>query len=267
MSDTSFDSARIAQGYKNRPFLHGQALEQFVRKTGKTRFRNGLDIGCGAGLSTRALRTICDRVTGIDVSEEMIRVAGEACKNDPGIRFLVGRGEKIPGAAGNLDIVTAAGAIQWIDREGLLECLKNRMLPGGYLLIYDFSISDRMENCPQYTEWWEGQYLKRFPRPYRDEAVWTEKDVEKYGFAVQYQTPLKLRYEFSLERFVEFMMIQSNVNVRIEEEGMDADEIRSWFADSLEPVFAGENRVGIFRGYSWCFHKGFRCCAAGYPGL
>ena len=51
----SFDSARIAEGYKKRPFLHGQVIEQFTERIGQNRFHRGIDIGCGAGLSTKAL--------------------------------------------------------------------------------------------------------------------------------------------------------------------------------------------------------------------
>ncbi|MDE6687335.1 MAG: class I SAM-dependent methyltransferase, partial [Lachnospiraceae bacterium] len=40
-------------------------------------FHNGLDVGCGAGLSTRALKLICDSVTGTDISAEMIQTCKE----------------------------------------------------------------------------------------------------------------------------------------------------------------------------------------------
>lgn len=67
-----FDSKRIALGYAKRPWLHKGVIEQVKRdcrfEPGHT-FKNGLDVGCGAGLSTKALRLICDRVTGTDVAE------------------------------------------------------------------------------------------------------------------------------------------------------------------------------------------------------
>lgn len=35
-------------------------------------FSHGLDVGCGAGLSKKALKQVCKKVTGTDISEEMI---------------------------------------------------------------------------------------------------------------------------------------------------------------------------------------------------
>ena len=51
----------------------------------------------------------------------MISAAREFCKSDPGIRFLVSRAEEISQLFEKIDIVTAAGAIQWIDRETFLK--------------------------------------------------------------------------------------------------------------------------------------------------
>ena len=74
MNQITFDAKRIAEGYLNRPWLHKKVMEQFVKDCKITsNFQNGLDVGCGAGLSTKALRLICDRVTGTDISEQMIQ--------------------------------------------------------------------------------------------------------------------------------------------------------------------------------------------------
>lgn len=97
INTVSFDYRRIAEGYaKDRPFLHGQVMERLTNKL-QRRYQNGLDVGCGAGLSTRALRQVCDRVTGTDISEEMVRAAS-ALYREPEYAF-----------------VQAAGVINWID--------------------------------------------------------------------------------------------------------------------------------------------------------
>ena len=79
MNNKLFNYKRIAEGYKTRPFLHKQVIEQLQRDMNLTHFQNGLDVGCGAGLSTKALKLICDKVTGTDISEEMVSVAREIC--------------------------------------------------------------------------------------------------------------------------------------------------------------------------------------------
>lgn len=74
MTPKDFDFRRIAEGYKNRPFLHKQVIERFQKDITDHIFPNGLDIGCGAGLSSKALKLICRHVTGTDISDEMIAV-------------------------------------------------------------------------------------------------------------------------------------------------------------------------------------------------
>ena len=61
MNNKSFDSKRIALGYAKRPWLHKSVIEQMKIDCDLDedfKFKNGLDVGCGAGLSTKALRLI-----------------------------------------------------------------------------------------------------------------------------------------------------------------------------------------------------------------
>ena len=211
----------------------------------------GLDIGCGAGLSTKALKAICTSVIGTDLSPEMIRVAKEVCAQDNGITYLVSSAENLSLKNTKVDIATAAGAIQWIDRDQFLPNLRQLMKSGGYLLIYDFAISDMMTGIPAFTDWWHGQYLARFPRPYRNESVWQDDDVRPYGFHMIAQIDLNMEHEFDLTSFIDFMMIQSNVNVQIETGKLKEETARGWFQETLSPIFQDQAQHLIFKGYSW----------------
>ena len=95
MENTAFDYKRIAEGYKKRPFLHKQVIERFQKDICGQTFTYGLDIGCGAGLSTKALRMICNQVIGSDISPEMVSVAKEVCQQDTNISFIVSMAENI----------------------------------------------------------------------------------------------------------------------------------------------------------------------------
>lgn len=171
MTSQSFNYQRIAQGYKKRPFLHKQVIERFQQDVTSRPFLNGLDIGCGAGLSSKALKLICRQVTGTDISDEMIAVAKEVCEDAEGYDFLVCPAEELPEFDRKFDIVTAAGVVQWVAKDLFLQELSHVMNTHSYLLIYDFFISDHMKDCPAYTAWWHDAYIKEFPRPFRDESV------------------------------------------------------------------------------------------------
>lgn len=135
------------------------------------------------------------------------------------------------------------------------------MNEGGYLLIYDFCISDRMKDCPAYTTWWHNVYLKEFPKPYRNESVWTGEETKAFGFSMLDQVRYEMAYEFDRDAFIDFMMIQSNVNAKIEGEGRSAAEVAEWFRQSAGPLFQGEQgmqeekRTLFFTGYSWYMQR------------
>jgi len=254
MNNKVFNYKRIADGYKDRPFLHKQVIERLQRDMSISHFHNGLDVGCGAGLSTRALKLICDKVTGTDISEEMILAAREMCP-EKDYTFFVSKAEEIPNPEQLYDIVTAAGVIQWVDENAFLENLKFIVNKEGMVLIYDFWISDKMKDIPEYTDWYQNEYLKRFPKPPRKEMVWTNDMVYSYGFQIEKQTVIQMEYTFNIEAFIKFMMIQSNVSIKIDGEGQNEKEIKAWFEDSLRYVFDSQERVLLFDGYSWLIKK------------
>ena len=259
MDSKDFDFQRIAEGYKRRPFLHKQIIERFHRDVTPRFFPNGLDIGCGAGLSSKALKAICGHVTGTDISKEMITVAREVCTCAETYDFIVSRAEELPAFETKFDIFTAAGVVQWVDRDLFLKKLNNVMSDHSYLLIYDFWISDKMKDCSAYTIWWHDAYLKEFPRPFRNESVWTKEDVAQYGFLMKDQVRHEMEYEFDQDSFIEFMMIQSNVNAKIEGDKTSVKTVRKWFEQSTAPLFQNEKRTIIFAGYSWYMERVSNC--------
>lgn len=255
MDNKSFDHKRIAKGYANRPWLHKSVIEQIKADyAGKQKFENGLDVGCGAGLSTKALKLICEKVTGTDIAESMI----QACKEiyqDKDYCFYTAAAEVTKCPVTPYDIVTAAGVINWVDKERFLKSMNEVMAPKGLLVIYDFWISNRMVGSDAYTDWYQNAYLQEFPKPVRDESVWSQHDVGA-DFILKKQITYEMQYDFNLESFIDFMMIQSNVNTRIagkqETEKQETEkEVRSWMQQTLQPIFGREVKTLIFDGYSW----------------
>ena len=170
MNNKAFDTQRIADGYAKRPWLHRKVIEQIKKDSQNESMENGLDIGCGAGLSTKALKILCNQVTGTDISPEMIAV----CKklySDSSYTFYVAKAEdsKIPKIP--YDIITAAGVINWVDRDMFLNNAEKILKDNGLIVIYDFWITDQMAGKHEYTEWYQEKYLKKFPKPYRNEDV------------------------------------------------------------------------------------------------
>lgn len=249
MDNQLFDSKRIASGYANdRPWLHKSIIEQIkVDFADRIPFQNGLDVGCGAGLSTRALKLICNKVTGTDLSEEMVHIC-ENLYNASGFTFYTAKAEETEIPQTPYDIVTAAGVVDWVEKGRFLENMKCVMAENAPLIIYDFWISDKMVGNKAYTDWYQNQYLANFPKPPRNETVWEPNNMQA-GFSLIKQTVCEMQYEFDVDSFIRFMMTQTNINSKIESGDMAEVEVHDWMWEMLNPIFQGQRRTLIFDGY------------------
>lgn len=255
MQNSLFDGKRIACGYaSDRPMLHQQVIERLTSDLNITEaFHNGLDVGCGAGLSSKALKRICDHVTGTDISKEMIRICEENYDASDYL-FYVAKAEETRIPKTPYDIVTAAGVINWVDREAFLENMNHVMAKGALLVVYDFWISDQMLGNDAYTEWFHNFYLTEFPKPPRNEEVWRQSDLPE-GFIIKDQVTYQIRHEFSLDAFIRFMMTQSNVTLQIQSGCKNEDGIYRQMQQTLLPIFQETAQTLIFDAYSWYLER------------
>lgn len=260
MDNRSFDDKRIAHGYgADRPWLHKFVMARLKSDLNLTKtFRNGLDVGCGAGLSTKALGLICDHVTGTDISDEMIRVCKELY-NASEFSFYTAKAEETPFPETPYDIVTAAGVINWVDQDRFLKNMNLVMAKNALLLIYDFWISDQMLKNDAYTDWFHNLYLNSFPKPPRKEDIWHQSDMPD-EFVIKKQVTYQIQHEFDLDSFVRFMMTQSNVHMQIKYHQKTEPEIYSFLHQTLSPIFHGTMFHGtsqtlIFDAYSWYIER------------
>ncbi|HBB96656.1 MAG TPA: SAM-dependent methyltransferase [Blastocatellia bacterium] len=77
---------------------HRPVGEQAIARMNVRSDARVLDVGCGSGWATRLLAgsAINGRVTGIDISDEMVRVAREASQSYPNVDFQVASAEQLP---------------------------------------------------------------------------------------------------------------------------------------------------------------------------
>ncbi len=105
-----------------------------------------LDLCCGTGLSTEALRTTYPRalIDALDGSAGMLGVA-RSKDSLAGVRFVLGDAME-PGAAGLAPgydgILMAYGIRNMPDRDLALDRLRDQLVPGGRLAIHEYSVAD-----------------------------------------------------------------------------------------------------------------------------
>ena len=90
--------------------------------------------------------------------------------------------------------------MNWVDREKFLHNALQIMAQDGLIIIYDFWITDKMVANSAYTDWYQNEYLKKFPKPPRNEDTWTQSDLSE-AFLMEKQTVYEMPYSFSLEGF------------------------------------------------------------------
>lgn len=119
-----------------RPPIHSKILKQALDEVGALHFEQGVDIGCGTGISSEALSEFCVDVVGVEPSVEMLAQAFQA-KN---ITYIQGSGDSIPLREQSSDVVTFAGSLSYAKSEQLVTELTRVCKPNAVVLAYDFKV-------------------------------------------------------------------------------------------------------------------------------
>jgi SAM-dependent methyltransferase len=213
----------------------------------REKVRQALDVGCGTGLSTRSLTTIAARVTGIDPSIAMIRMAHQAAN----IQYFVASAEHLPFANTTFDVMTAAGALDWIDRPLFLSEARRLLRPAGWLIIYDVAEVGTLVGNAAFARWYTMQYVSKYPKPPRNPTPLSRSEAQEGGFDFTYDDRFVLGLPFSLESYVQYTLTQSTITAAVEERGEDIEAVTTWLTESAQPFFRQPREILQFTGYIW----------------
>ncbi|MCC6365291.1 MAG: class I SAM-dependent methyltransferase [Bryobacterales bacterium] len=247
MSDL-YANPRMAEGYaRSRPQVHPLIIERVrAHLRLQTPLPRALDAGCGSGLSTRPLHTVARHSTGIDPAEPML---GWASSVAPDADFLVARAERLPFRARSFHLITAAGSLNYADQRLFFEEARRVLIPGGAVVVYDFSAGRSFPDSPALDAWFAG-FHRRYPPPPAEARFISPETLRDGGFALSlsaheiFEIPLVLHPDF----YLDYMMTETNVSHAVGR-GIPAGEIRSWCQQTLAPVFGPSPREVLFRGY------------------
>ena len=117
-----------------RPALHLEILKKCISVDEV--FTSGLDIGCGTGQSTHALLKFCERVFGIEPSNEML----ENVLEYPQIEYSYFDTKNLHFKENTFDVVTFAGSLFYGKSLNLLEEVIRVSQDNGAIIVYDFEV-------------------------------------------------------------------------------------------------------------------------------
>jgi SAM-dependent methyltransferase len=241
----------MAGGYAtSRPPVHPRVIEQAWRQLGRNRpFERALDVGCGAGISTRALSGFATSRIGLEPAEAMLQWVSTIA---PSAEFVVGAAEAIPLRDRTVDLITAAGALNYANLDLFFPEAARVLMPHGVLMVYDFSPGKSFRNTSSLDEWFTS-FHRRYPPPSHEArdispAILSELNS---GFSVHTQQHFEIAITLTPEFYLDYVMTETNVASAVRS-GVPYGQIKSWCAKTLAPVWMGSEQEVLFRGYFAC---------------
>jgi len=210
---------------------------------------HALDVGCGTGLSTLALKELARKVVGIDASAEMLAHA----PRDPAIVYLVAAAERLPFAESRFDLLSMSQVFHWVEAREFFAEARRVLRARGWLVVYDNYMTGRMQDNDEFEAWFRESYLKRYPSPPRGRLSFSEEETRREGFELLAHERHPSTSELTVAGLVAFLSTQSNVIAAVEGGGEEIREARAWLTESVKPHFKSEARAEfLFDAPIWC---------------
>lgn len=240
----------LAAGYATaRPPVHPRVIEHVAALLNQSPVPLAVDIGCGSGVSTRALDGHALRRIGVEPVEPMLAYARQTA---PGAEFVCGRAEKLPLASAIADWITAAGSLNYASPRRFFAEARRVLKLRGSLVIYDFGPGTGLEFGDTALEEWFARFAARYPQPANEALTLDPERVAELAgeaFLVAAAEYFEIGIRFDAASYAGYMLTETNVAEALKR-GVPLEEIRSWCEETLAPIWrdAGERMV-LFRGY------------------
>jgi ubiquinone/menaquinone biosynthesis C-methylase UbiE len=175
-----FEPKSAAERYaKGRPYFHSQVISRVKKYLSLiSPMSRVIDVGCGTGLSTVALKEIAQHIVGVDNSAQMIALA----PRDLQIEYFVSPAEKLPVKDDDFDLMTVSSAFHWIDRNIFFAEARRVLRSRAWLIIYDNSFFGQMQENAEFQSWFQECFIAKYPSPPRTQTAFGIADSEKEGF-------------------------------------------------------------------------------------
>ncbi len=241
-----FEHETAARRYaESRPYFHPLVVRR-IRDFLELRepVPTALDVACGTGQSSVALKEIAYQIVATDVSRQMLAQAPQ----DERIRYLEAPAEELPFADESFDLITVASAFHWFDRARFLDEARRVLRRSGWLIVYDNAFLGKMTENAGYERWHRERYLARYPSPPRDRRPLTNEDASSHRFFLIRREEYTNEVSFSLQELTDYLMSQSNALAAIEEGRENEENVRSWLMDAQASFFEGQKGTFLFEG-------------------
>ncbi|NUR56903.1 MAG: methyltransferase domain-containing protein [Acidobacteria bacterium] len=250
---TAYTSTRVAAAYAfDRPHVHERLMDVIVERLRiGPKLARALDIGSGAGLSTAPLDRLAARTIGLEPMVSMLTYSRVVA---PRAVFVAGHAERLPFGAASFDVVTAAGAINYADRDLCLPEIARVLTAAGALVVYDFSVGRRLRDNAA-LERWHDAFERRFPSPPGYELDVRALPFARAGLRLDSFEELAAALPMDLASYVRYVMSEARIELALSR-GEAEHAIRDWCGQTLSPIFRDRTLDVIFDAYVAIVRRG-----------
>ena len=247
-----FAHASAAERYaRARPYFHPLVIER-IRAHLKLEqsVPRALDVACGTGQSARALQAIAERVTGTDLSSEMLGYA----RQNPDIEFLESPAESLPFDAETFDLLTVCMAFHWFDQAKFLLEAHRVLKANGWLIVYNNEARAQMIGNPEFRNWAD-QFYTSYPTPSRTATPTDPAFFSNHGFQLDPLEEVENHVSFTPDELAAYMTTQSNFIAKVEQGAESLEEVHARIVAGAKPLFAGPRTDFLFSSRIWYLRK------------
>lgn len=237
-----YDSEIMSPLY-TRPFsLYEEIIKQIQTSDSNAidskLFTKALDIGCGTGISSKALSSIAKTVIGIDPSANMLKQADKTNKN---ITYQVGMAESLPFDDNTFDLITFSVSFHWvIDPQKALEEAARVLKDNGKLVIYYTRFTG--VETQQYFEWEKNVFFKKYPVVRVERKLSAEK-LKSIEFPEVKETNYPYNTQVTKDELADLLMTMSGVFNNVQKNNENPADIKTWLLHELEPLFSASEKL------------------------
>jgi len=243
----------VAERYaKYRPYFHPLVIEKVKKYLNIQRpVEFALDVGCGSGQSTVALKEIAKFVIGMDISAEML----EFTEKKSGIQYIQGSAEELSIKSDSSDLLTTSLAYHWFNPKRFFADARRVLKNGAWLIISNNGFRGRMKEKPEFEQWITQVYEKHYPTPSRNSAPMTPEFAQQHGFNFPYQEDYQNEVQFTVEELAAYLVTQSNVIAATEQGNEKVEDVYDWLITQTRSFFQSEKATFPFSGFIWYLQK------------
>jgi SAM-dependent methyltransferase len=170
----------------------------------------------------------------------------------PDAQFVAGHAESLPFREKSIDVITAAGSLNYVNLPPFFDEAARVLVREGVLIVYDFSPGRNSRECIRLDEWF-ADFTTRYPAPESEATHLSPEIMAKLD--TRYATVASGSFEIGVRLtpgfYLEYMMTETNVAAAVRN-GTPYSEIRAWVAQTLADTWGNQEREILFRGYYTC---------------